>query len=53
MPENSTYKSGVAIYNKQGKLLSQLAYENKTSCYITHKDTYLYTANYWKELLQF
>lgn len=38
--------SGVSVYDKQGNLVTSLAYESSTSCYIVSKGKYLYTCNY-------
>lgn len=40
------HTSGITLLDKQGNHLNQIGYENTTSCYITHKNNYLYTANY-------
>ncbi len=44
--KNTTYKSGVALFDKKGNKISSLAYEDKTSCFIACKNNFLYTANY-------
>lgn len=38
--------SGVALINSNGNIVSQLAYEERTSCYVTRKGDRIYTANY-------
>ncbi len=39
-------KSGVAVINKKGEIISELLFENIVSSYITVIDKYIYTANY-------
>lgn len=38
--------AGVALFDLNGKLLDQLSYEERTSCYITIHEGRIYTANY-------
>lgn len=38
--------SGVTVLDSEGKEISSLYYENKTSCFIAVKDHMIYTANY-------
>jgi 6-phosphogluconolactonase len=38
--------SGAVLLDAEGKVLSKLAYENKTSCYLTWHGGGLYSANY-------
>ncbi len=38
--------SGIVVLDKEGKEISSLYYENKTSCFITVKDHMIYTVNY-------
>ena len=39
-------RSGVALVNEKGEIISSKAFENGTSCYVTRKDDRIYTANY-------
>lgn len=38
--------SGTALIDPEGNILDQISFENETSCYVTCKDDYIYTANY-------
>lgn len=38
--------SGVTLYNKDGKKLDELNFEEIPSCFVMYEDGYLYTANY-------
>lgn len=38
--------SGTALIDKEGQILDELTYEDKTSCYVACKDDLVYTANY-------
>ena len=37
---------GVAVFNEEGEKLDQIAFENKTSCFIAWHEGKIYTANY-------
>lgn len=38
--------SGVALVDMEGNIIDRIAYESRTSCYVTEKDGRIYTANY-------
>lgn len=38
--------SGISLIDTNGKILDEVAYENKTSCYIDSINDYIYTTNY-------
>ena len=40
------YESGVALINAEGDIKSKIAFEKRTSCFITSEDDDIYTANY-------
>lgn len=40
------YESGVALINAEGDIKNKIAFENRTSCFITSEDDDIYTANY-------
>lgn len=40
------YESGVALINAEGDIKNKIAFEKRTSCFITSEDDDIYTANY-------
>ena len=40
------YESGVALINEEGDIKNKIAFEKRTSCFITSEDDDIYTANY-------
>lgn len=40
------YESGVALINAEGDIENKIAFEKRTSCFITSEDDDIYTANY-------
>lgn len=40
------HKSGVSLFDKTGKEVNKLEYEDSTSCFVDYKDGYIYSVNY-------